>query len=42
MLHLVQILLPAYDNMGQHFPMDHYSQVRARLTDMFGGLTACS
>jgi hypothetical protein len=40
MPHLVQILLPVYDNAGQPFPADHYDQVRMRLTDTFGGLTA--
>ena len=36
---LVQILLPVYDN-GERFPSDLYNEVRAKLTDMFGGLTA--
>jgi hypothetical protein len=40
MPHLVQILLPVYDNVGKRFPTSHYNQVRARLADMFGGLTA--
>jgi hypothetical protein len=40
MPHLVQILLPVYDNVGKRFPTGHYNQVRARLADMFGGLTA--
>jgi len=40
MPHLAQILLPVYDNVGQRFPTGHYNQVRARLADMFGGLTA--
>jgi hypothetical protein len=40
MPHLVQILLPVYDNVGQRFSTDYYNQVRARLADMFGGLTA--
>ena len=40
MPHLVQILLPVYDNVGKRFPTGHYDQVRARLADMFGGLTA--
>jgi hypothetical protein len=40
MPHLVQILLPVYDNSGQRFPTGHYDQVRMRLTDTFGGLTA--
>ena len=37
---LVQIFLPVYDNNGQRFPSDLYNEVRAKLTDMFGGLTA--
>ena len=40
MPHLVQILLPVYDNAGQRFPTDHYNEVRAKLTKKFGGLTA--
>jgi hypothetical protein len=40
MPHLVQILLPVYDNAGQRFTTDHYDKVRVRLTDTFGGLTA--
>ena len=37
---LVQILLPVYDNNGERFSSDLYNEVRAKLTDMFGGLTA--
>jgi hypothetical protein len=37
---LVQILLPVYDNNGERFPSDLYNEVRAKMTDMFGGLTA--
>jgi hypothetical protein len=37
---LVQILLPVYDNNGERFPSDLYNEVRAKLTNMFGGLTA--
>ena len=40
MPYLVQILLPVYDNAGQRLPTDHYNEVRAKLTNMFGGLTA--
>jgi hypothetical protein len=40
MPHLVQVLLPVYDNAGARFPTDHYDKVRAKLTDVFGGLTA--
>jgi hypothetical protein len=37
---LVQILLPVYDKASQRFPTDHFNEVRAKLTDTFGGLTA--
>jgi hypothetical protein len=40
MPHLVQILLPVHDNEGHQFPTNHYNEVRVKLTDMFGGLTA--
>lgn len=40
MPHLVKILLPVYDNVGRRFPTDHYNGVRAKLADVFGGLTA--
>jgi hypothetical protein len=40
MPHLVQILLPLYDNDGRHFPNDQYHQIRIKLTERFGGLTA--
>jgi hypothetical protein len=38
--HLVQLLLPVYDNAGRRFPSAHYAAVRAELTERFGGLTA--
>jgi hypothetical protein len=37
---LVQVLLPVYDNAGARFSSDHYDEVRAKLTGVFGGLTA--
>jgi hypothetical protein len=40
MPYLVQILLPVYDDAGHPFQTDRYNAVRAKLTDMFGGLTA--
>jgi hypothetical protein len=40
MSYLVQILLPVYDNGGNHFPTDHYNNIRIKLTELFGGLTA--
>lgn len=39
-MHLVQILLPVYDNDGHAFPASHYASVRAELAERFGGLTA--
>jgi hypothetical protein len=40
MPYLVQVLLPVYDNEGGRFPIDYYDEVRVKLTDLFGGLTA--
>jgi hypothetical protein len=40
MSYLVQVLLPGYDNGGDRFPTHHYDEVRAKLTDNFGGSTA--
>ena len=40
MSHLVQILLPIYDNEGSKFASDVYGRVRSELTERFGGLTA--
>jgi hypothetical protein len=39
-MHLVQILLPLYDNAGEAFGEDLYTQVRSELAERFGGLTA--
>src|SRR4051812_50206132 len=39
-IHLVQLLLPLYDNDGRAFPAAHYAAVRTTLTDRFNGLTA--
>lgn len=39
-MHLVQILLPLYDNAGKPFPLAEYSRVRDELTGRFGGITA--
>lgn len=41
-MHLVQILLPVYDNDGRPFPASRFTDVRAELTERFGGLTAYS
>lgn len=38
-MHLIQILLPLYDNNGEPFPQLEYVQVRDELTDRFGGIT---
>jgi len=42
MAHLVQLLLPLYDNAGNAFPGAHYTKVRDELTERFGGLTTYS
>lgn len=39
-MHLVQILLPLYDNSGDPFPQREYLQIRDHLTERFGGITA--
>ena len=39
-MHLVQLLLPLYDNDGRPFPTAQYASVRAGLMEQFGGLTA--
>jgi hypothetical protein len=39
-MYLVQILLPLTDNAGTPFPQAAFEQVRAELTERFGGLTA--
>jgi hypothetical protein len=39
-IHLVQLLIPLYDNERRPFPPTHYSQLRDELTREFGGLTA--
>jgi hypothetical protein len=38
-MHLVQILLPVYDNEQNPQPHDAFRQVRRELTERFGGLT---
>ena len=39
-MHLVQILLPVYDNDGDAILSDTYHQIRDELVKEFGGLTA--
>ena len=38
--HLVQILLPQYDNEGEPFGQDFFAATRRELIERFGGLTA--
>lgn len=38
--HLVQILLPIHQRDGAAVPVEWFSQVRAELTERFGGVTA--
>ena len=39
-MHLIQVLLPLYDNDGRPFSGSCFKQVRRDLTDRFGGVTA--
>jgi hypothetical protein len=39
-VHLVQILVPLFDNAGQRFPRGHYDRLAGELAERFGGLTA--
>lgn len=41
-MHLIQLLLPLYDNDGKPFGPALFRQVQAQLTEKFGGLTAYS
>jgi hypothetical protein len=41
-MHLVQLLLPLYDNGGRATPPSELRRVRDELTERFGGLTAHS
>ena len=38
--HLVQVLLPLFDNEGRRFGIDPFAVTRTELTDRFGGLTS--
>ena len=40
MMHLIQLLLPLYDNAGAQFAQEPFLQVRDELVERFGGLTA--
>lgn len=39
-MHLVQILIPVFDNAGQRFGQHLFAEVRGQLIARFGGLTA--
>jgi len=39
-MHLVQILLPLFDNQGEGIPQLQFRRVSQELHDRFGGLTA--
>lgn len=39
-MHLIQLLLPLFDNDGNAFPPEMYQQIRDELTEKFDGLTA--
>lgn len=38
-MHLIQILLPLYDNEGKKFSQKDFASVRDELTEHFGGIT---
>jgi hypothetical protein len=38
--HLVQLLLPVFDNQGRRFEEQHFADVRREMTERFGGVTA--
>jgi hypothetical protein len=39
-MHLVQLLVPVFDNAGVRFPRAAYDRLAQELTERFGGLTA--
>jgi len=41
-MHLIQILLPLYDNKQTLFPATYFATIRQELTDKFGGITTYS
>jgi hypothetical protein len=41
-MHLIEILLPLYDNQGRRFGSELYASVREELIGLYGGLTAFS
>jgi hypothetical protein len=38
-VHIVQVLLPLYDNDGRQFDRSLHAEVQRELTDVFGGVT---
>ncbi len=38
-MHLIQLLLPLYDNAGNPFRPEEFEQVRDELAELFGGIT---
>ncbi len=38
-MHLIQLLLPLYDNHESPFPKSLFDAVRTKLTEQFGGVT---
>ena len=38
-MHLIQMLLPLYDNEGKPFPQDQFLRLRDDLSERFGGIT---
>jgi hypothetical protein len=39
-MHLIQLLLPLYDNQGNRFDRGAFDEEQAELTERFGGVTA--
>ncbi|MDX6694377.1 MAG: hypothetical protein QOF02_1980 [Blastocatellia bacterium] len=39
-MHLIQLLLPLYDNNKQHFSQEEFDRVSDELAKRFGGVTA--
>ena len=39
-MHLIQILIPVFDNAGKRFEQSLFEEVRTQLIERFGGLTA--
>jgi hypothetical protein len=39
-MHLVQLLVPLYDNAGKRFPKSMHDRLAKELADRFGGVTA--